>query len=353
MNIEQSKPPRTSAELVRQFPRAALAHTPTPVEPLTNLSRYLGVTVYVKRDDCTGLAMGGNKARQLEFHIGRAQHEGADVILITGAVQSNYVRMAAAAARKYGMDCHVQLEKRVPNTDDDYRRSGNVLLDHVLGATVHEYPEGEDEQGADRNLERIAASLRARNRRPYIVYLGADHSPIGALGYVAAAGEVLNQRDELGIPLSRIIVPSGSAHTHAGLLLGLRIDGDRTPVTGICVRRDAHRQSPRVFDCTTRLEALLGLSGTIRDADVDVRDHVLAPGYGQLNAAVVDAIRVAGELEGLLLDPVYSGKTMAGLIEAVRGGYIGSDESVLFLHTGGLPALFGYRSTVRGWQNPG
>jgi D-cysteine desulfhydrase/L-cysteate sulfo-lyase len=143
-------------------------------------ARIGGVRLYVKRDDCTGLALGGNKVRQLEFYMGEAQADGADTVLITGAVQSNFVRLTAAAARKLGMDCHVQLEERVPNTDPAYRNSGNVLLDRILGATIHSYSEGEDEAGADRRLGEIAAELESRGRRPYIIHLAPGHKPLGA-----------------------------------------------------------------------------------------------------------------------------------------------------------------------------
>ncbi len=313
---------------------------------MPNLSRQLGVSAYIKRDDCTGLAMGGNKARQLEFYLGEARRQSADTILITGAVQSNYVRMAAAAARKCGLDCHIQLEQRVPDTDHWYERSGNVLLDRLLGACLHQYPAGEDEAGADRNLERIAAALQARGRRPYIIYLGPDKTPLGALGYVLAVREILDQRDLMGIRFDRIVVASGSSHTHAGLLLGLRIAGDKTPVTGICVRRNAVLQRDRVRNCADKLQELLGLPATISDADIDVSDEVLAPGYGRASDAVLEAIRMAASLEGLLLDPVYSGKSMAGLIHAVRRGEIPSSETVLFVHTGGVPALFAYQPVI-------
>jgi len=333
-------------ELTQPFPKVALTQGPTPLEFMPNLSRHLGVTSYIKRDDCTGLALGGNKARQLEFHFGEARRRSADTILITGAVQSNYVRMAAAAARKCGMDCHIQLEHRVPHTDESYKHSGNVLLDRLFGATVYEYPEGEDEHGADRSLERIAASLSAAGRHPYIIYLGPDRPPIGALGYVLAAREILDQRDRMGIRFNRIVVASGSAHTHTGLLLGLRIAEDETAVTGICVRRNAVLQRDRVQRCAAKLEDLLALRKTITDADIDVRDEVLAPGYGRVNEAVLGAMRMAASHEGLLLDPVYSGKAMAGLVYGLRSGAIPPSESILFLHTGGAPALFAYQSII-------
>ena len=226
-----------------EFPRVILAHAPTPLEPLPRLGRELGLAnLYVKRDDCTGLAMGGNKARQLEYYFGEAVAAGADVVLITGAVQSNFMRMTAAAAAKLGMACHVQLEDRVKDMDPDYHASGNVLLDRLFGATIHNYPEGDDEAGADAALEALAADLRAEGHTPYIVYLSPGHPPIGALGYRDAALEMMDQAAEMGLTIDKVIVPSGSALTHAGTLVGLRERSAEVECVGICVRRTAEMQ---------------------------------------------------------------------------------------------------------------
>jgi len=231
-----------------EFPRVALAHRPTPLELMPNVSADLrGPEVWVKRDDCTGLGMGGNKARQLEFYFGDALAQGADTVLITGAVQSNYVRATAAAAAKLGMGCEIQLEERVAGMDETYRRSGNVLLDQLFGARLHSYPEGEDEGGADAELEVIAERLRGEGRRPYVIHLSEGHRPLGALGYVEAAGEILDQAAALDIDFDAIVVPTGSGATHAGLLVGLRAAGSKIPVHGVCVRRDAGAQAPRIL----------------------------------------------------------------------------------------------------------
>ena len=174
---------------LESFPRVALGHAPTPIEHAPRLGEALGIDLYIKRDDCTGLALGGNKVRQLEFYLGAARADDCDVVLITGAVQSNFVRLTAAAARHLGMDVHVQLEERVANPDEAYRNSGNVLLDRLLGATIHTFPAGEDEAAADDALKAIAAQLAVSGRDPYVIHLGVDHPPIGALGYVRAAAE--------------------------------------------------------------------------------------------------------------------------------------------------------------------
>ena len=187
--------------------RASLFSGETPLEPMPNLASHLGsARLFVKRDDCMGFAFGGNKIRQLEFYFGEAQAQNADTVLITGAVQSNFVRLAAASANKLGMDCHIQLEHRVSNTNDDYENSGNVLIDKMLGATIHTYPEGEDETGADRQLGIIAEKLKSEGKRPYIIPLAPGHAPLGALGYVVAAQELLGQFQAQNLKVEKIVV---------------------------------------------------------------------------------------------------------------------------------------------------
>lgn len=324
------------------FPRAALAHAPTPLEPLPRLGAELGLELLVKRDDQTGLAMGGNKARQLEFYFGAARDRGADTVLITGAVQSNYMRMAAAAAARLGMAAHVQLEARVSGKGPDYAATGNALLMDLLGAVRHDYPDGEDEAGADARLRALAEDLRRAGRRPYVIPLGPGNPPLGALGYVAAARELAAQIAEAKLDLDAVVVASGSGMTHAGLLVGLRALGLTVPVIGACVRRPAGAQAGRIRAACAEVAALLGIPPAVADGDVRVHDGALAPGYGRPGAAVVDAIRLAARREGLLLDPVYTGKVMAELIALARAGAWRPGARVLFVHTGGTPALFAY-----------
>ena len=226
---------------IARFPRARLGHAPTPIDAAPNLGAALGIDLRIKREDCTGLAFGGNKVRQLEFHFGEAQARGADTVLVTGAVQSNLVRIVAAA-RKLGMAVHIQLEDRVDGMGALYRASGNLLLDRVLGATLHPFPEGEDEAAADAALERRAAALAAEGRNPYVIHSAPGHAPLGGLGYVLAAEEIVEQARDTGF--DAVVCASGSALTHAGMLVGLRALGERVPVLGICVRRDAASQAP-------------------------------------------------------------------------------------------------------------
>lgn len=330
-----------------EFPRVKLAITPTPIEAMPNLSKALGGPhLFVKRDDMTGLALGGNKARQLEFYMGEALAQKADVVLITGAVQSNFVRTAAAAAAKLGMACHIQLEERVPNTDATHKASGNVLLDKLLGATLHTYPDGEDESGADRNITKIAEQLRQQGKTPYIIPLSPGHPPLGALGYVVAAQEILHQLQTSRLRIDEIVVASGSTSTHAGLLFGLRALGSAIPVTGVCVRRDTTAQAPRIAARCAELSKLLTISNPVTTKDICLTDIALAPGYGQLNDRTLEALKLAARTEGLLLDPVYTGKVMAGLIDRVRSNAYENETNVLFLHTGGQPALFAYEPVL-------
>jgi D-cysteine desulfhydrase/L-cysteate sulfo-lyase len=324
-------------------PRVRLAHLPTPLEPMDNLSKRLGgPKLFVKRDDCTGVAMGGNKARQAEFYMGKAVAAGADTVVTTGAFQSNHARMICAYARKLGMACEIQLEHRVAGKGDTYLNSGNVLLDRLLGARIHVFPDGEDEAGADRNLRRIADGIASEGGKPFVIPLGADHPPTGALGYIEAAVELLRQAAAMSIEIDTLVVPSGSASTHAGLLAGLLASGSGMRVLGICVRRDAVAQAERVLVRTKETLELAGLSATVTASDVLVTDAYLGAGYGQLNADSREAMTLAAECEGLLLDPVYTAKSMAGLIGAVRDGTIAQGETAVFLHTGGTPALFAY-----------
>ncbi len=336
-------------DAIGRFPRIRLGHVPTPLEPALNLGRAIGVELWIKRDDCTGLALGGNKVRQLEFHFGQARARGADTILVTGAVQSNLVRVAAAAARLLGMAAHIQLEDRVDGTGELYRTSGNLLLDRMLGATLHTFPVGEDEGAADQSMERRAAALAAEGLNPYVVHSAPGSVPVGALGYVLAAEEILVQAREMGISFHAAVTASGSALTHAGLLVGWRALGERLPVLGICVRRDADGQGARVRDVVGALARGIGLEGICGEGDVEVSDAVLSPGYGRLNDAVREAMELAARHEGLLLDPVYTGRAMAGLIHHVRTGRIAAGSRVVFIHTGGLPALFAYGDSLGSW----
>lgn len=328
------------------LPRATLGHLPTPLEALPNLSKLIDTAdLYIKRDDCTGLGMGGNKVRQCEFYLGEALSKGADTILITGAVQSNFTRTVAASARKLGLECHIQAEKRVSHDSTLYYHSGNILLSRMLGATLHSYQQGEDEEGADKQLEIIADQLRIEGKNPYVIHLGPSHPQIGSMGYIVAAQEIIQQAKQNAITFDQIVVATGSGVTHAGLLFGLRAQGDNTAVTGICVRRQKELQIPRIDKHCENIAKLLGIENPVKSDDIVINDDALAPGYGQINDAVLEAIKLTAHNEGIILDPVYTGRTMAGFLSLVRKASAG--EKLLFIHTGGQPSIFGYEDDLK------
>lgn len=317
--------------------RAALCHQPTPLEEMPRLAAELGVPgLWVKRDDCTGLATGGNKTRKLEFLMGDALDRGADVVVTQGAVQSNHVRQTAAAACKLGLGCHALLERRVPGRGEGYETGGNVLLDRLFGATVEFRPEG-----LDMNAEAEAAAdrLRKEGRKPYFIP-GGGSNEVGALGYVSCAQELAGQLDERGIRPSWIVVGSGSTGTHSGLVAGLHALGRDVPVMGISVRSDRETQAANVHRLASKTAAQLTDRPLPREK-VLVDDGFIGEGYGIPSEGTLAAIRLAARTEGLLLDPVYSGKAMDGLIGLAKAGKIGGD--IVFLHTGGAAALFVYR----------
>lgn len=332
--------------------KADLNMQPTAIEGLPRMSSELGVELFAKRDDTSSLAMGGNKVRQLEYYLGPAIQSNTDTVLITGAVQSNFVRLCAAAAVKLNWRAVVQLEKRVSKDSASYNQSGNVLLNQLLGADIHYFDGGEDEEAADTNLDLLAEAERAKGYTPYVVHLGTKHPPLGGLGYAQCAVECFIQlRASEQVP-DHIVIPSGSGLTHAGFLAGARAIGWDVPVHGICVRRDAAQQHKRISQRVYEINAMLKSATSIEINDVIVDDSVLAPGYGQMNQEVMDAITMSARLEALLLDPVYSGRTMAGLIDLVKRGVIAKGESVLFIHTGGLPGIFAYQDELSGSIHP-
>ncbi|WP_170416071.1 D-cysteine desulfhydrase family protein [Ruegeria atlantica] len=325
-----------------KFPRARLMTEVTPVERLDRLSDRLGIDLWLKRDDLTGLSFGGNKTRQLEFYFGEAVQQRADTVLITGAVQSNFVRTAAAAAARLGMKSVLQLEERVPGMGEQYYHSGNVLLAKILGAEHMRFPVGEDEVGADNALHERAAQLVAAGHRPYVIHLGIDHPPLGALGYVQGGAELSAQISDF----DAAVVPSGSGSTHGGFLTGLRLSGMPAPVYGICVRRNQKQQNARMEKVLSKLADLMGFDPAIVMNDIDVWDGALAPGYGRVGEGTRDALNLMARTEGIFLDPVYSAKTFAGLIGLLDVGVIRKGQKVVMLHTGGLPALFGYQEVI-------
>lgn len=326
-------------ERLGRYPKVSLAVKPTPLEPLSRLGRALGgLRLWVKRDDLTGLGGGGNKVRKLEYLLGEARARGADTLITTGAWQSNHARQSAAAAARLGLACHLLLSPARSQAGPAYTRGGNLLLDRLLGARIHRLERDEEPMAA---MERMAAELASQGARPYIIPRGGT-CLLGDLGYAECAVELLTQARAQGIHLDRVVLASGSGGSHAGLVAGFHALGEAVRVTGIAVRASAQEQRPLVARLAALAAETLGAAAAFKAEAVDVTDAYLGAGYGEPTELMKEALALAAGTEGLLLDPVYTGKAMAGLVDLVRKGGIGRDETVVFLHTGGLPGLFAY-----------
>lgn len=325
--------------LLSRFPRVRLAHLPTPLELMPRLTEHLGgPNIYVKRDDCTGLATGGNKTRKLEFVMADAVEKKADVVITQGAVQSNHVRQTAAAACKLGMDCEVVFERRVKDAGEAYKNSGNVLLDRVFGANLRDVEKGTDMDAA---MEDIAEDLRSKGRTPYVIPGGASNR-IGALGYIDCALELIAQANEQGIVIDHVVHATGSAGTQAGLITGLKVTHSNIPVTGIGVNAPRDVQEEKVYKLAEETAEYVGAPGVVQREDVVANCDYVGEGYGIPTKAMNDAVMLAARLEGLLFDPVYSGKGLAGTIDLVGAGYFRDAKNIVFVHTGGVAGLFAY-----------
>ena len=330
-----------------KFPRVRITHGPTPLEPMHRLTEALGgPNLWIKRDDCTGLASGGNKTRKLEYLMADAQQKGADTIITQGATQSNHARQTAAIAARMGMRCYIILEDRTGYTVEDYKHSGNVFLDHLYGAHVSEVPGDSDMNAA---MASLADQLRSRGLTPYIIP-GGGSNPIGALGYVTCALELMDQANNMGLAIDSLVHATGSAGTQAGLVAGLYGSRSQIPVYGIGVRAPKQAQEGRVFDLAQQTCELLGVPGAISREDVVANCDYIGPGYGKPTPGMIEAVTLVARLEGILLDPVYSGKGMAGLIDLCRKGHFKKGQNILFLHTGGSVGLFGYMHAFTGLQ---
>ena len=323
-----------------RFPRLHFAHLPTPLEPMPRLSKALGgPNLWIKRDDCTGLSSGGNKTRKLEFLMADAQQKKADTIITQGAIQSNHARQTTAIAAKMGLECHILLEDRTGYEDDAYVYNGNVLLDQLHGATISKRASGTDMNGA---MEDLAQQLRDDGKTPYIIP-GGGSNEIGALGYVNAAIELTTQANDRSLRIDHLVHATGSSGTQAGLVLGMEGMHSGIPVYGIGVRAPKLKQEEMVYSLARRTADFMGLNPDLvkRESVVANSDYV-GEGYGLPTPTMVEAVKLMAQYEGILLDPVYSGKGFAGLVDLIRKGHFKRDENVVFLHTGGSISLFGY-----------
>jgi L-cysteate sulfo-lyase len=326
------------------IPRVRLAHLPTPLEDMPRLTAALGgPRLMVKRDDCTGLGIGGNKIRKLEYDMAAALAAGADCVVCGGVVQSNTNRQVAAACARLGLECHLGvMHGRVADTEPGYETTGNMLLNRLYGAVIHDVPWDEDRNA---NLHRIADALRHAGRRPFLVPYGASDA-LGAMGYVRMVVELLDQYTTADIAPTHIVHGSGSAGTQAGIVAALCALGLNTECIGVDVDAQPERVARDVQRVGRDVATLLDARDTWDDARVEIAAGFAGPAYGVPDARTLEAIGMAARLEALALDPVYAGKAMAGLIDLVRSGRCRADDTVIWIHTGGVPGLFAYPSAM-------
>jgi len=327
-----------SLQNLTRFPRLEFIGAPTPLEYLPRFSDYLGLEIYIKRDDVTPMALGGNKLRKLEFLAADALREGADTLITAGAIQSNHVRQTAAVAAKLGLHCVALLENPIGTRAENYLTNGNRLLLDLFNAQIEMCDALTDPVA---QLAELATRIEAQGFRPYVIPVGGSNA-LGALGYVESALEIA-QQCEGAVALSSIVVASGSAGTHAGLAVGLEQLMPEAELIGVTVSRKRDEQRPKVVALQQAIARELEVEAR---ADIILWDEYFAPGYGTPNEEGVEAIKLLARLEGILLDPVYTGKAMAGLIDGINQNRFKDRGPILFIHTGGAPALFAYHPHV-------
>jgi D-cysteine desulfhydrase family pyridoxal phosphate-dependent enzyme len=320
---------------INSLPRVKLAALPTPLDELPRLSNELGIRVLMKRDDLTGFALGGNKARKLEFLLADAIEQGADTLVTSGGPQSNHARTTAAAARHAGMSCKLLFFGKPPSSVN-----GNLLLDELLGAEL-EYAGTDDKNEAERKLDKVVEELKIRGRKPYLIPAGGS-SALGCTSYILAVGELLEQLESLRVTPDWIFITTGSCGTHAGVLAGTKYFRSTIPVYGISVSRSKAECLQRIPILVQNAAEFLDRQLPLSDEDVIINENYLGPGYSIITPEARDAIYRTARLEGIFLDPVYTGKTMAGLIDLVGRGEVKLGATVVFWHTGGVPGLFGF-----------
>lgn len=327
------------------IPKRTYTPYKTPIEELKNLRKKIGTPspkLFIKRDDQLGLAAGGNKTRKLEYLMADALNQGANTIITCGAIQSNHCRLTLSASKKEGLDCYLLLEERVPNTFKQ-NASGNNFLYYLMGATeINVYPKGSNLLN---EMQVLANKLKAKGKKPYIIPGGGSNS-IGALGYVSCMLELMKQCKEQSIQLNHIVCTSGSSGTHAGLLVGRQLLGLSIPIIGISVMRSQADQINTVYQLVEATCKTLNISAPPK-SDVIVYDTFIGDGYALPSKGMIDASKTLARTEGILLDPVYTGKAFDGFLSLLRSKVFGSDESVLFLHTGGSPALYAYEDIFK------
>jgi D-cysteine desulfhydrase len=320
-----------------QFPRKRYTPTYTPIEKLEHLSKALGgPSIYIKRDDLLGLTAGGNKTRKLEFLVADALEKGADTLITCGGIQSNHCRLTLAAAVKENMKCILVLEEGLL-TDSEPNFNGNYFLYHLLGAEkVKVVPNGTDLM---KEMQQAAKQVKEKGHTPYIIPVGGSN-PIGATGYATCAQEILAQSFDQGISINAVVCVSGSGGMHAGLLTGFCGNQSNIPVIGINVSRGKAEQEEKVFQLVKETSAHIGIPSSIPREAVTCYDEYVGPGYAIPTPEMVEAVKLMARTEGILLDPVYTGKAAAGLIDLIQKGFFKPEDNILFVHSGGSPALY-------------
>jgi D-cysteine desulfhydrase len=334
---------RRKSMRIARFPRRRYTPGFTAIERLDRLTQALGgPMIWIKRDDQLGLAGGGNKTRKLEFLIADALAQGADTLVTTGAPQSNHCRLTAAAAAKEGLKCRLLIEERIAGSFSPEGNGNNLLFDLLGVEAIEVVPAGTDLAAG---MAQIAERLVGEGRKPYVIP-GGGSNPLGALGYVACAGEIVAQSAEMGISFDTVVCASGSAGTHGGLAVGLESARSNMPLLGVSVRRPEPEQIALVEGLAVRTAELLGHDADVVKGRIAVDDRWVGEGYAIPTDTMIEAVRMLASLEAVLLDPVYTGKAMAGLIGGVREGRWKKGENLLFVHTGGSPALYAYRDVL-------
>ena len=340
----------TAAEVTREelvervgtLPRVRIAALPTPLEEMPRLRAALGENaprLFVKRDDLTGLAFGGNKVRHLEFRVADALKKGADTLIVTNVAQSNHARLHTAVAAKFGLTNYII---KIPSKKD-HPIQGNLLLDHIMGAQIVE-AESDDQAAITRQLDALIARLKAEGHTPYDVPRDTFSKIAGTCGFLLAAVEILGQLDTMGASVDHIFMASGTSS--AGLALAGKTLGASYHVHPVSVGGSRDVIESQTLFYANSVAELIGLNTRLTAADVTIHDEYVGERYGVVTAAGIEALRLAGRSEGLILDPVYTAKALSGLIDQVRRGAIGKDETVLFVHTGGVPITFAYNEEI-------
>jgi D-cysteine desulfhydrase family pyridoxal phosphate-dependent enzyme len=322
---------------ISTLPRLGLFSRPTPMHELKWLRQEIGAKprIFMKRDDLTGTGLGGNKNRKLDFVMAKAQELGSDVVITWGGVQSNHCRQALSVAKYLGMDCYLLLTGDEPKV-----RQGNLLVYTIMGAEI--YVLGSDESVQPEVVaQELADKLRKEDRKPFVVPVGAS-TPLGAVGYVESMQEAAMQAEEMGISFGHAFLPTGSAGTQAGAIVGAALYSPSTKVHGVSVSRSSDEQAKKVAEVVSETLAFLDISETVRLDDVIIHDEYYGTQYGVPTKEGNEAIRLVARTEGILLDPVYTGKAMAGMLDLLKKGVLDETQAVLFFHTGGYPAIFAY-----------